>query len=51
MKDNAAQNWCETATELTGVGRNYIKVLQKDFEKLRPGDFEELQVLANSKYS
>jgi len=49
MKDNAAQNWCETATELTDVNWSYIKVLQKDFEGLRPGDFEELQVLANSK--
>jgi type III restriction enzyme len=43
MKDNAAQNWCETATELTTKEWHYIKVLQKDFEKLRPGDFEELQ--------
>lgn len=44
MKDNAAQNWCETATELTGVAWNYIKVMQKDFEMLRPGDFEELHI-------
>lgn len=44
MKDNAAQNWCDTATELTGVKWNYIKVLQKDFEKLRPESFEELIV-------
>ncbi|MFN0175504.1 MAG: DEAD/DEAH box helicase family protein [Saprospiraceae bacterium] len=42
MKDNAAQNWCDTATELTDVQWNYIKVLQKDFEKLRPESFEEL---------
>ncbi len=36
MKDNAAQNWCATATELTGVQWNYLKVLQKEFEALRP---------------
>jgi len=42
MKDSAAQNWCDTATELTGVRWNYVKVLQKDFEKLRPEDFEVL---------
>lgn len=44
MKDNAAQNWCDTATALNGVQWNYIKVLQKDFEKLRPESFEELIV-------
>ena len=42
MKDYAAQNWCDTATELTGIQWNYIKVLQKDFEKLRPETLEEL---------
>ena len=42
MKNNAAQNWCETATELTGVQWNYIKGLQKDFKGLRPGDFQVL---------
>jgi type III restriction enzyme len=42
MKDNAAQNWCDTATDLTGIQWNYIKVLQKDFEKLRPETLEEL---------
>ena len=47
MKDNAAQNWCETATALTGVQWNYIKVLQKDFEGLRPGDFGELMAGMN----
>lgn len=44
MKDNAAQNWCATATELTGVQWNYLKVLQKEFEALRPVGFEELWV-------
>jgi type III restriction enzyme len=42
MKDNAAQNWCETASGLTRVQWKYIKVLQKDFEGLRPGDFGDL---------
>jgi type III restriction enzyme len=42
MKDNAALIWCENATELTGTTWNYIKVPQKEFEKLRPDDFGEL---------
>lgn len=42
LKDNAAINWCITATELTGTQYKYIKVLQKDFESLHPEDFSEL---------
>ena len=42
LKDNAAINWCNTATELTGTDWKYLKVLQKDFEDLRPDDFAEL---------
>ena len=42
LKDNAAINWCNAATELTGTEWNYLKVLQKDFEGLRPDDFSEL---------
>lgn len=42
LKDNAAINWCNTATELTGSEWKYLKVLQKDFEGLRPADFGEL---------
>lgn len=42
LKDNAAINWCNTATELTGTKWKYLKVLQKEFEGLRPDDFEEL---------
>jgi hypothetical protein len=34
----------QTTTELTGVQWNYIKVLQKNFERLRPGDFEVLAI-------
>lgn len=42
MKDSAAQNWCDTATELTDTKWNYLKVLQKEFEQLHPENFEEL---------
>lgn len=44
MKDQAANNWCETATLLTGVSWSYIKVLQKEFDELHPDSFEELKV-------
>ncbi|HON19598.1 MAG TPA: hypothetical protein PK990_10600, partial [Salinivirgaceae bacterium] len=42
MKDIAAQNWCERATELTGTSWSYLKVLQKDYEALHPDTFSEL---------
>ena len=42
LKDQAAINWCNAATELTGTRWKYLKVLQKAFEDLRPDDFEEL---------
>lgn len=42
LKDNAAINWCNTATELTKENWNYLKVLQKEFEQLHPDSFEEL---------
>jgi type III restriction enzyme len=42
LKDNAAINWCNTATELTKENWNYLKVLQKEFEALHPDNFEEL---------
>ncbi|MBN1472900.1 MAG: DEAD/DEAH box helicase family protein [Syntrophaceae bacterium] len=44
MKDQAAQCWCENATELTGKNWNYMKVSQSEFEKLKPESFEELKV-------
>jgi type III restriction enzyme len=47
LKDNAAINWCNSATELTGTEWKYIKVLQKDFEGLRPDDFSELLIGLN----
>lgn len=42
LKDNAAINWCKTATELTKENWNYLKVGQKEFEQLHPDTFEEL---------
>jgi type III restriction enzyme len=42
LKDNAAINWCKTATELTKENWNYLKVGQKEFEQLHPDMFEEL---------
>lgn len=44
-KDRAAQLWCENASILTGTEWGYRKVLQKEFEKLRPVDFEDLIAL------
>lgn len=42
LKDNAAFNWCESASHLTGKPWKYLKVPQKDFEKLHPVSFEDL---------
>ena len=42
MKDQAAQCWCENATELTDKNWNYMKVSQSEFEKLKPESFREL---------
>lgn len=44
-KDLAANLWCENATRLTGVEWQYKKVLQKEFEKLRPDEFSDLIAL------
>jgi type III restriction enzyme len=41
-KDRAAALWCENATFLTGVVWEYLKVPQKEFEKLHPEDFGDL---------
>lgn len=43
-KKYPTNNWCETATLLTGVSWSYIKVLQKEFEDLHPDSFEELNL-------
>ncbi len=47
LKDNAAINWCNTATQLTGKTWQYIKVPQKEFEQLHPDDLEELVAVLN----
>jgi type III restriction enzyme len=44
-KDRAAALWCENATLLTGTAWQYLKVPQKEFEKLRPDDFSDLIAL------
>ena len=44
LKDQAAINWCENATELTDYNWRYLKVKQTDFEKLHPDSFQELLV-------
>jgi len=41
-KDEAAQRWCENATQLTRTNWQYLKVPQKEFEGLHPSTFEEL---------
>jgi type III restriction enzyme len=45
LKDKAAENWCNTVTELTKIEWKYIKVLQKDFKGLNPENFAELRHL------
>jgi hypothetical protein len=47
IKDKAAIYWCDTATELTGTVWKYLKVLQKEFESLRPDEFAELLIGLN----
>ena len=42
MKDQAAQCWCDNATELTRKSWSYIKVNQSEYEKLKPESFKEL---------
>jgi hypothetical protein len=42
LKGSAKNKRCNTATELTKENWKYIKVPQKDFEKLHPESFEEL---------
>ena len=42
FKDRAAQMWCENATILTGEQWRYIKVPQKEYQKLQPVEFYDL---------
>ena len=44
-KDRAATLWCENASVLTGKPWRYLKVPQKDFEKLQPESLAEVAVL------
>lgn len=44
-KDRAATLWCENATMLTGKEWRYLKVPQKEFGKLQPSEFSDLEVL------
>ncbi len=44
-KDRAATLWCENATMLTGGEWRYLKVPQKEFGKLQPSEFLDLEVL------
>lgn len=45
-KDRAARIWCENATMLTETAWDYIKVPQKDFEKLEADELSDLTVFA-----
>ncbi len=42
FKDSAARMWCENATKLTGQQWRYVKVPQKEYQKLQPVDFSDL---------
>jgi type III restriction enzyme len=44
-KDRAASLWCENASILTGKAWKYLKVPQKEFEKLQPELLAEVAVL------
>ncbi|HEY2497872.1 MAG TPA: DEAD/DEAH box helicase family protein [Candidatus Angelobacter sp.] len=45
-KDQAAAQWCENATQLSGTKWQYLKVGQKVFETLQPTKLEHLAALA-----
>jgi type III restriction enzyme len=47
FKDRAAQLWCENATTLTGITWHYVKVPQKEYNKLQPVEFYDLLAFAN----
>ena len=42
-KDAAALLWCENASRLTGQRWRYVKVPQKEYDKLQPIEFSDLQ--------
>jgi type III restriction enzyme len=44
-KDRAAAIWCENATLLTGTPWSYMKIPQKEFEKLHASELSELEMV------
>jgi type III restriction enzyme len=48
-KDRAAQIWSENATLLTSIFWEYIKVPQKELDKLQPTQFSDLLVFATAR--
>ena len=46
-KDMAAQLWCQNATILTNQQWRYVKVPQKEYEKLQPVEFYDLLPFIN----
>jgi len=46
-KDIAAQLWCQNATILKGQQWHYVKVPQKEYEKLQPEEFYDLFPFVN----
>jgi type III restriction enzyme len=47
-KDVAAIRWCENATKLTTTKWKYVKVPQKEFERLQPSRLADLDAFAPS---
>lgn len=47
FKDRAATLWCEKATILTGAQWRYVKVPQKEYQKLQPVEFYDLLPFVN----
>jgi len=44
FKDRAARLWCENASLLTDTSWRYVKVPQIEFNKLQPGEIDDLAV-------
>ncbi len=47
-KDRAAMLWAENATRLTGTQWQYVKVPQREFERLQPDQFADVLVFVPS---
>ncbi len=47
FKDRAARLWCENATVLTGTTWHYVKVPQKEYQKLQPVEFYDMLTFVN----